>query len=125
MVLNPDCIRDILLLLEAKIEYGRALYINWRNYKNYCDKYSKDEFFYHLEQCIKFQYVDGEYKTYSFKIYDLTPKGHSFLANIRSITTWNKTKNIASKIGSLSLEILKDIASDIITKTLLEQHHRL
>lgn len=125
MRLNPDCIRDILLLLEEKIQYGEIIYINFRNYQAYCDKYSKDEFFYHLEQCIKFGYIIGEYQLYIFKIFDLTPKGHLFLADIRSETVWNKTKSIASKIGSISLDVLKDIASDIIVKSLLEQRPRL
>lgn len=119
MQLNPDCIRDILLILEQKLEYGRVSYITFRNYVNYCDKYSKDEFFYHLEQCIKFEYLTGDYKIYSFKIYDLTPKGHLFLADIRSETIWNKTKDVTSKLGIVSLDILKEVASKIVSNIIM------
>nr|WP_242851552.1 DUF2513 domain-containing protein [Clostridium sp. DMHC 10] len=48
-------------------------------------------------------------------IHDLSPYGHEFLANIRSDTNWSKTKEIASKVGSFSLDALSKIAVSVVT----------
>ena len=55
-----------------------------------------------------------------YKIEDLTYEGHQFLADIRSDTTWNKTKETAKNIGTESLHAIKDIA--IATATTLIQN---
>ena len=41
-------------------------------------------------------------------------KGHQFLANIRQDTNWNKVKTVAETVGSKSLDVLSNIASDVI-----------
>ena len=48
-------------------------------------------------------------------IFDLTPAGHQFLADIRKDTNWNKTKEIVKNVGSDSLDTLKQIATGVIT----------
>ncbi|MTW37801.1 DUF2513 domain-containing protein, partial [Streptococcus pneumoniae] len=54
-------------------------------------------------------------------IIDLSPEAHEFLANIRQDTKWNKTKSIASKVGSFSLNVLKDISIEVISKVISDQ----
>ena len=41
--------------------------------------------------------------------------GHEFLENIRQDTNWNKTKEVAKSAGSTSIEILSNVASNLIT----------
>ena len=41
--------------------------------------------------------------------------GNQFLANIREDTIWSKTKTVAAKIGSKSLDTLIQISSNVIT----------
>lgn len=115
MILNPDCIRYILLTIEPLTLHGNKICIDYSNFNNYCGSYSKEEFFYHLQQCIHFKYLLGKYKVECFFIDDLSPLGHTFLSNIRSENNWNTTKDIAKKVGSFSLDVLKDIASNVVS----------
>lgn len=115
MILIPDCIRYILLTLEPLIVHGQKLCIDYSNSHRYRSDYSEEEFFYHLQQCIHFKYILGKYKPECFFIDDLSPLGHTFLSNIRSENNWNTTKDIAKKVGSFSLDALKDIASNVVS----------
>ena len=89
MKLNPDCIRDILLLTEE-----RESIMSPNNYPE-LNKYSREEISYHAKQCNNAelferyrQYVDG-----GFSIVDLSAKGHEGLAKIRSDNAWSKIKS--------------------------------
>lgn len=53
--------------------------------------------------------------TGSCSVVDLTPKAHEFINNIRKDTNWNKTKEVAGKVGSFSLNVLSQIATNVIT----------
>ena len=53
-----------------------------------------------------------------WRIFDLTYSGHQFLADIRSDTIWNKTKDTAKTVGTESLHALKDIAVNLVTSTI-------
>ncbi len=55
---------------------------------------------------------------YSFSPIQLTFKGHEYLDNIRAPKVWKQSKSVAEKIGSVSLNVMSNIASDIILKTL-------
>lgn len=51
----------------------------------------------------------------NFNVYDLSPRGHEFLADIRSDNVWNKTKSAAKEIGVSSLRGLSSIAAQVVT----------
>lgn len=53
---------------------------------------------------------------YSFYPTQLTYDGHQYLDNVRSSKVWRQSKSVASKIGSVSLQMMADIASGVITK---------
>ena len=55
------------------------------------------------------------------RVYDLTFAGHQFLANVRSDNIWNGVKSVGLKIGSVSLEALTQIASNVITELVKAQ----
>ncbi|MBB6262099.1 hypothetical protein FHS77_002667 [Paenochrobactrum gallinarii] len=46
----------------------------------------------------------------------ITWQGHDFLETIRDPIIWDKTKDGAKKVGSLSLEVITDIAKGYIRK---------
>lgn len=90
--------------------------LNIEDFKNF----NSIEVVYHIQQCFNFGFLlEGRSSINVYTIDDLTPKGHEFLANIRDIQNWNKTKEIAKKAGSISLDVLSQIASSVITNLLL------
>jgi hypothetical protein len=125
MKLNPDCIRDILITIES-MEYGKAYAL-----KKLCTElpqYSAEELNYHSIKLIEagFLNADSVHVNNSFipqisRIYDLTFAGHQFLANVRSDNIWNGVKSVGSKVGSVSLEALTQIASNVISELIKSQ----
>lgn len=119
MKLNADCIRDILIAVEEK-PYGEAF-----SGSNLCEKfpcYTRDEIEY---ACLKLDEAGllnvvainaiGQKAPSIARVNELTFVGHEFLEDIRSDTTWNKTKEVAKSVGSESLHALKDIAVGVVT----------
>ena len=124
MRLNPDCIRDILLEVEKSSTHSAGLLLDTDASNPLFDKYSWEEIAYHIDQCVMSKLLTSamvfdadEYAD----IGDLTPAGHEFLANIRQDSNWNKTKEVAKKVGSFSLSAIKDIASNVISEVIKSQ----
>lgn len=136
MKLNPDCIREILIAVESQTGYHKSTCFS--NVIQSCS-FPMETVLYHIDQCEMSGFFTeiGHFGTgipinarvldngcYDLKIYDLSPKGHEFLANIRSDNIWSKTKNAASKIGSFALPALQQIASNLI-ETAIKAHFGL
>lgn len=115
MKLNPDCTRDLLLALEDKVSLNTRHDFHRDNCDELTDKYPSNVVLYHLNQCIESNLLKGKHSSGYIMIYDITPAGHTFLANIRNDNNWNKTKEIATKVGSFSLNALKDIAVGVVS----------
>lgn len=125
MKLNPNCIRDILIAVEENTGYG--IYLDYPTERDKCpslESYKDDEIRYHIYQCYKSGLIGFSGKEDicgNIPISDLTPAGHSFLANIRSDNVWNDVKTVSSKIGSTSLTALTQIASGIVSALIKAQ----
>lgn len=122
MKLNPDCIRDILLTVENN-EFGG--YFTLTSLRNKLSQYSIEELHYCCLKLNEADYLDlitaPMMRTHipGIKaIYDLTFEGHEFLEDIKSDSNWNKTKDIAKKVGSFSLNTLKDISVEVISSVI-------
>ena len=121
MKLNPDCVRDILFVVEEYSTYSNDVSED-KLYKKLIPKYSQEEILYHVRQCehsglfLKVQHYFG-----GFSIQDLSPYGHQFINDIRQDNNWNRTKDIAKNVGSFSLDVLKDISSQVITNLISNQ----
>lgn len=117
MKLNSDCIRDILLIVEGKTDLSSILRLNdiYNSDTSLFFKYSEKEVLYHINQCIMNNFIVGEMFINSCKIQYLSPKGHEFLENIRQENNWNKIKAISKDIGSLSINALFQISTNLIT----------
>ena len=122
MKLNPDCIRDILVTVED-MEYNSAYTIDKLHEK--LPAYTVEELNYHCLQMIDANLLNAKAMNtlgcttpQIWRIFDLTYSGHQFLADIRSDTIWNKTKDTAKTVGTESLHALKDIAVNLVTSTI-------
>lgn len=122
MRLNPDLIRNILLTVEEEAGYLIEMKYPSDNKQVLLDQYSADEVFYHIDQCEMSGLIVKVRRTLdkTYAITDLTPKGHEFIANIRSDTVWNKTKDTAKKVGSFSLDTLTKIAVSVVSAIIKE-----
>lgn len=125
MKLNPNCIRDILIAVEENTGYHT--YLDYPAERDQCpslENYEDDEIRYHIYQCYKsglIEFAGKEDLSGNIGIRDLTPAGHSFLANIRSDNVWNDVKKVSSKVGSSSLTALSQIASGIVSALIKSQ----
>ena len=121
MKLNPDCIRDILFVVENNATYSNDV-SEETIFKELDSKYPREEILYHVRQCehsglfLKVIHYFG-----GFSIQDLSPYGHQFINDIRQDNNWSKTKEIAKSVGSFSLDVLKDISSQVITNLISNQ----
>ena len=119
MRLNPDCIRDILFYVEENTGYSEMIpfYTNLERFNiKLKNDYPADVILYHLELCEEYGYLRIYSHTMgAINVKRLSVSGHEFLENIRQDTNWNKTKEVAKSAGSTSIEILSDVASNLIT----------
>lgn len=63
------------------------------------------------------------YLSYS-SVYDLSPQGHLFLADIKENNIWNKTKEVYKQIGTTSLNSIKEIATNVISNLITDYFQR-
>ncbi|MGE9896638.1 DUF2513 domain-containing protein [Anaerovoracaceae bacterium SGI.195] len=117
MKLNPDCMRDIMLLVEDLPLNGK---LTPTELYDSLPKYTQDELTY---TCIKLEEANlmDAYITKAdnakilVRIFDLTVSGHEFVKNIHNDDVWSKVKSKASKVGSFSIKTLITIASKVIS----------
>ncbi len=133
MKLNPDCIRAVLLNLEANLtvvcEKNGNFSIAYHN-SNYViddlkDDFDKEDIIYSIKQLydggfIEASYIDKEQLLLNIK--DITPDGHKFIENSKDLSLWNKTKELATEACCASLATLNKIgisvASDAVAAVL-------
>lgn len=124
MKLNPNCVRDILIAVEDNT--GFNIYFDYPAELDKAPllaKYTEEEVRYHILQCEKAYLIEIRSKDLNgnYAITDLTPKGHEFLANIRSENIWGNVKEVSTKIGVSSLSALSQIAASVVTAIINSQ----
>lgn len=117
MKLDYECIRDLLLVIEATTTYNDCFTLsNDEKLKNY----SLDNLQYHLRQCnlagFLYQYI--EYMDGDISVTDLSFQGHDFLNAIRTDKIWSSTKNICKELGVKTLNGLIQISSQVIAQVI-------
>lgn len=125
MILDSNCVRDILLELE-KLPYQNSCTIS--NLMDALPNYNKDEISYTCLKLAEANYIDiSTIKAVNMRvpairsINDITFYGHEFLNNIRSDSVWNNVKAVGSKIGVTSISALTQIASGTVTALIKHQ----
>jgi hypothetical protein len=135
MRINVDCVRDIMLCSESNTGLRSCcVFIDTElsasiaphlgelpkepsDYQSELNqKWDNETLIYHVRYCIDADLlrVVGT-PTDEYVISDLTPKGHSFIENIREPKNWRSVKGVAEKVGSKSLEAIVQIASNVIS----------
>lgn len=121
MELNKDCVRDILLVIEAHNDEP----IFHENFLNIPElrKFSNEVVIYTAKKLHEAGYINGDFTIYYDNSIELTIdsiswNGHIYLDNIRDPDIWDRTKKATSKIAGVSLPLLGEIAKKIIMKEL-------
>jgi hypothetical protein len=128
MRLNPDCVRDVLLVLESNIMYNadsstteikpvawNALYEN----ENLLLHHAASDIKYTVQKLAEAEFISvsvniAGHAWVSCDVIDITWNGHEFLNTVRGKTIWEATKDRANKLGGFSLKAITTIASAII-----------
>ena len=117
MKLNVDCCRSILLAVEEQ-ELGQ--YFTGPMLFNKLSNYSPEDITYccvKLDEAGLLDVLTTHTLSSRFpevmEVKDITYYGHQFLENIHKEESWSKVKITASKVGSFSLEVLKEIAKQV------------
>ncbi len=136
MRLNPDCVRDILITIE---EYPEPMNLSLNTFSEKLPMYTITEICYCCIKLYEANYINLDFNNFSQlsasvlesinnssdlkikSIRDLTFLGHEFLENIKNDNNWNKTKNIATKVGSFSFDVISKIAINIISQLIKQQ----
>ena len=122
MKLNQDCVRDLLLYLEENLILNDFLSIENISLKDY----STEELLYTADKLYEAGYINCSKKIYDntdliILISSITYTGHQFLDNIRDEKVFAKTKSILSGLKSVSIEIISETASKVITNIINQQ----
>lgn len=124
MVLNKECVRDILLLCEKSLKLddnGEMNSLSSQELSVSLPKYKLAEIKYtvlKLEEAGLINAIiispDG-FLVMDFRLYDISYDGHEFIESIRNDDNWGKVKSLASKVGSYSISTLQQIAVSVIS----------
>jgi len=84
-------------------------------------KYSSKDITYTLKKLAEAGFIEIDKVTYenNFNIKWMTYYGHQFLDNIRDNKVWSETKSILSKFSSVSLNMVQNIASQVISNLII------
>ena len=124
MKFNQECVRDILLYLEENLTINNSIAFPSDIKESLLLKYSKDDLLYTVKILLNKKLILGDdnfnYATgmYTANIESLSFDGHSFLDNIRDNQVWSKSKKILSAFKSVSIEIISQVATNVIYKKL-------
>lgn len=117
MKLNLDCMRDILLQLEAS-PFNET--VTLPQLHSALPAYSDNDLIYSVLKLQEAGYISAVIQssmrnTYVDGITDITFEGHQFLADIRSDSIWKNVKEVSQQVGSDSLQALSKIAISLVT----------
>ncbi|MBA4509168.1 DUF2513 domain-containing protein [Clostridium sporogenes] len=116
MKLDYDLIRDLLLVVED-ISDGSINYPVENIQNDYLSNYELKTIKYHVKQLAQGGIVEVPSSSI-YSIIDLTWYGHQYLANIRDNNIWSKTKEYIKPFGTVTLDIISEVAKLFILKKL-------
>lgn len=117
MKLIHDCVRDVMLYIEENLQDNRT--ISTSAIANDLSKYSLEDIKYTCKKLNEARYLEISNSIGGgIAIISMSYNGHIFLDSIRDDGVWKETKSKVSKIASVSLPILQQVAATIITNKL-------
>ena len=122
MKLRHECVRDVLLAIEAHDEVNPFLFdTDLKPMLKKTHRYSENDLNYTILQLIDAGFLDARSVTnggYIFQINKITWAGHQFLDNIKDNDSWKKAKEKALTVGGAALPIIAQFAWDIAKERL-------
>ena len=124
MKINYDCVRALLLCLENELQFDdefRYLELKFDKVCKLIPDYIPQDIAYSTLMLLEADLIIPGDNKFNGAIYTgITFEGHQYLDSIRSDKVWNKIKKKLSTEGvSLTLQIVKNVATSIITNSLL------
>lgn len=122
MKLNPNCIRDVLLYLEENLTITPELELK-PLILGQIEKglpYSKEELANVLLILGEAGFIkeahnlDGGNKIYQMSVRRITYSGYQFIETVRPKSVWEQTQYVLKQLGSFSLQLIKDISTDLL-----------
>ena len=121
MIINNECIRDIMFTIEKESSFEHPCrMIGIKNKSPNLAEYGEDALAYHIRY-LKMKELIFNPNERDGHGFDLTPAGHKFIQDIRDDNNWSKIKKISSKIGFASLEVISAIAQGVATSAISKQ----
>lgn len=126
MKLNQDCVRSTLLFIEDNAEFGSFLRLEDFLESPKLKKYDQNEIKYTLGKLAEtdFAHLKVQWQNNTI-IYAscgmLTWNGHKFVDTIRDPHVWSTTKAVTHKIASVSISMIENISSQVITNLINDQ----
>lgn len=122
MELNHDCIRYIMLLAEKELDMSNFIRCSCID----SDCYTSEELIYNASKLIEAGFLEGKFQKFydgdrDTSITSITWAGHEFLDNIRDDGVWKNTKEKLSKFSSVSIGIVSNVASQVLTNIINQQ----
>ncbi|BCU51780.1 hypothetical protein JCM2421_05520 [Staphylococcus auricularis] len=122
MELKYELIRQVLLIVESKKDLRNFLDLEEVYADIDSNKYSKDDVAYTLLKSRDAGLIDAEpikgTELSSFMIGHLTFTGHEFLNSVADENVWEETKSKASKLKTVTLPVLQQLAVSVMNKQL-------
>lgn len=114
MKLDHDCVRDVMLTIEEEFNLNTRLHAEQFSQLPRLKDYPYENVLYALIKLKEGGLINAGVLSHSdgtkVIVSSLTYEGHQLLDNIRDNAVWQKTKQAASKLESVSLSILGELA---------------
>ncbi|BBM18381.1 hypothetical protein G15_2046 [Enterococcus avium] len=134
MKLNQECVRDLLLAVEEQLRLepvGIDQLIDQSDLYLRVDdqyKYELEELIYTAQKLNEAGFINGDssigYDQFTdFTVESITWNGHKFLDTVRDNKVWSDTKKITSKFSSVSLSLVENVASTVISQIISKYLH--
>jgi hypothetical protein len=118
MTFDKDTVREILLRIEASSDPRGWIDID-------IPGRSETEVSYHVQILDEAGFIEAEnlsdMQNYTWKAKRLTYQGHELLDSIRDPEVWSKTREGASKVGGLALDVLMSLGKAYAKQILREK----
>ncbi len=130
MKFEPEVARDVLLHLEDNLfsdqEWSNEIDIE-NLYQALYPKHMKEDILYAARKLYEDDYITGKLlvlpnggRIAMFKIYDITMKGHEFIANTTDPDIWEKVYTKAKNVGISSMSVLGNLAFSVVQAKIQE-----
>lgn len=121
MKLDHDCVRAVLLYLEKTLELDNEIDATDIVIK----KYQQQDIVYSVRKLAEAGYLNTtDYSAddeQNIIINSISWDGHRFLDTVRDPKVWMHSKSVASKLLSVSIGMMENIASQVITNLVSQQ----